>query len=123
MIPIEDINQIIARGAGIRLSTMDLSILTENKVAFMTMHNKHLPTALVLPFEGNARQSGLMHMQVNSSPELMTNLWIQITRRKILNQAGVLTILGLKGTEVVTDYAHNLDDSNVDYNEALAAKD
>ena len=50
---IEDLNQIMVHGANIRLSTMDLSILSRNKVALMTLDDKYLPTAIVLPFEGH----------------------------------------------------------------------
>lgn len=63
LIPIEDLCQIMVRGSNIRLSTMDLSILSQNKVAVMTLDEKYLPTAIVLPFEGHARQSKLMHAQ------------------------------------------------------------
>ena len=47
----------MVHGANIRLSTMDLSILSQNKVSLMTLDEKYLPTAIVLPFEGHARQS------------------------------------------------------------------
>ena len=69
LIPLEDLNQIMAHGANIRLSTMDLSILTENKIAVMTLDQKYLPTAIVMPFEGHSRQSKMMHAQVNTSKE------------------------------------------------------
>ena len=65
VIPLEDLNQIMVHGANIRLSTMDLSILSQNKIALMTLDEKYMPTALVLPFKGHARQSKLMHAQVN----------------------------------------------------------
>ena len=61
LIPIEDISLIMAHGANIRLSTMDLSILSQNKVAVLTLDEKYLPTAITLPFEGHTRQSKLMH--------------------------------------------------------------
>ena len=54
VVPIEDLNQIMVHGANIRLSTMDLSILSQNKVALMTLDDRYLPTAIVLPFEGHA---------------------------------------------------------------------
>ena len=68
-IPIEDLSIIMVHGANIRLSTMDISILSQNKVAIVTLDEKYLPTAIVLPYEGNARQSMLMHAQVNTSEE------------------------------------------------------
>ena len=73
LIPIEDLSQIMVHGANIRLSTMDLSILSQNKVALMTLDEKYLPTAIVLPFEGHARQSKLMHAQVHTSAEKYIN--------------------------------------------------
>ena len=63
-IPIEDLNMITTIGSNIRLSTMDLSILAYNHVSLTTLDNKYSPTALVLPFEGNSRQSQLIHQQV-----------------------------------------------------------
>ncbi len=63
MIPIEDLNQIMVHGANIRISTMDLSILSQNKVAIVTLDEKYLPTAIVLPFEGHTRQSKLILAQ------------------------------------------------------------
>lgn len=69
IVPIEDLDQIMVHGANIRLSTMDLSILSQNKVALMTLDDRYLPTAIVLPFEGHTRQSKLMHAQVNTTHE------------------------------------------------------
>ena len=37
LIPVEDLSQIMVHGANIRLSTMDLSILSQNKVSLMTL--------------------------------------------------------------------------------------
>ena len=118
IIPIEDLSQIMVHGANIRLSTMDLSILTQNKVSIMTLDEKYQPTAIVLPFEGHARQSKLMHAQVNTSDELYLELWIQIIRQKISNQSRALGIMGMNGAEEVSKYVGNLSGENVDISEA-----
>ena len=123
LIPIEDLNQIMVHGANIRLSTMDLSILSQNKVAIMTLDEKYLPTAIVLPFEGNARQSKLMHAQVNTKSEKYLELWIQIIKQKIENQSKALSIMGLSGVEKIAKYIDSINEENVDYNESLAAKE
>ena len=68
-VPVEDLFQITAHGANIRLSTMDLSILARNNVSLLTFDEKYLPTAVMLPFEGNARQAKIMHAQVAFSKE------------------------------------------------------
>ena len=54
----------------------NLSILSQNKVALMTLDEKYLPTAIVLPFEGHSRQSKLMHAQVHTSNEKYIALWV-----------------------------------------------
>lgn len=123
LIPIEDLNQIMVHGANIRLSTMDLSILSQNKVAIMTLDEKFLPTAIVLPFEGHARQSKLMHAQVNTEKKKYLDIWIQVIKQKIINQSRALSIMGLKGAEEISKYADTVTEDNVDYNEALAAKE
>lgn len=122
-VPIEDLNQIMVHGANIRLSTMDLSILSQNKVALMTLDERYLPTAIVLPFEGHARQSKLMHAQVNTSSEKYLELWIQIIKQKISNQSRALSIMGLDGAEKIAEYVLEVNDENVDYSESLAAKE
>lgn len=51
----------------------------------MTLDEKYLPTAIVLPFDGHARQSKLMHAQVKTNEETFLTLWIQIIKQKINN--------------------------------------
>ena len=123
VIPIEDLKQIMVHGANIRLSTMDLSILSKNKVSLITLDEKYLPTSIVLPFEGHSRQSKLMHAQVSFSDEKYLRLWLQIIKQKIINQSRALSIMGLEGAERVVKYIASLNEKNVDYNESLAAKE
>lgn len=122
-VPIEDLSQIMVHGSNIRLSTMDLSILSQNKVTLMTLDEKYLPTALVMPFEGHARQSKIMHAQVNTNTEKYLNLWVQIIKQKIDNQTRALSLIGAKNIDNVMKYLIDLDEIYVDYYEALAAKE
>lgn len=122
-VPIEDLNQIMVHGANIRLSTMDLSILSQNKIMLMTLDEKYLPTAMVMPFAGHARQSKLMHAQVNIEDEICLSLWIRIIKQKITNQSRALSIMGIEGAEKIAKYVTSINKENVDYNESLAAKE
>ncbi len=122
LIPVEDLDHILAHGANIRLSTMDLSILTKNKVALTTLDDKYLPTAVVLPFEGHARQSRLMHAQVRTAEGKNKTLWTQIVRQKICNQSRALSILGLEKAEEVAAFSFGVTTENADMMEAQAAK-
>lgn len=123
IIPIEDLYQITTIGPNIRLSTMDLSILSQNNVSIMTLDDKYLPTAIVLPFSGNSRQSQLMHAQVSFTEEKYRALWEKIIKRKIENQSRNLALLGLNGTERIFSFSQDISVENVDYVEALAAKE
>lgn len=102
---------------------MDLSILSRNKVSLMTLDEKYLPTAIVLPFEGHARQSKLMHAQVLKCSDIYLDLWVQIINRKVSNQARALSIMGMNGAENISKYLESITAENVDITEALAAKE
>lgn len=73
-IPINDIFQIICIGPNIRLSTMDISILSNHKINLVTLNNKYLPTAMVMPTKGNSRQAKIVKKQVSYSNEKYMNL-------------------------------------------------
>lgn len=102
---------------------MDLSILSQNKIAIITLDEKYLPTAMVLPYEGHARQSQLMHAQVSTVSGKYLEIWTDIIKQKISNQSRALSIMGLRGSEEIAKYAGSLTKDNVDRNEALAAKE
>ena len=122
LVPVEDLSLIMAHGANIRLSTMDLSILSQSKVGLITLDEKYLPTAMVLPFEGHARQSKMMHAQVSADSVKKRELWLQIIRQKIRNQSRTLSIIGAFGAEEIAEYADKITIENADSVEALAAK-
>lgn len=89
----------------------------------MMLDEKYLLTVIVLPFEGHARQSKLMHAQVNATDEKYMDFWIQIVKQKIINQSRALSIMGLEGAEKIAEYVETVNEENVDYNESLAAKE
>lgn len=122
-IPIEDISHMFCIGPNIRISTMAISILSQHKIVITTLDNKYLPTAIVAPYEGNARQSQIMHAQADMKDIDRRNIWCTIIKSKIHNQSDMLRLLELPGYEKIQLYADNVDCNNVDYHESLAAKD
>ncbi len=64
LIPLEDISQIICLGQNIRISTMAMVKLSEHNIILTSLNNKYLPSAIVIPFEGNNRQSKIIHIQI-----------------------------------------------------------
>ncbi len=96
--------------------------MAREKVSVMTLDDRYLPTAIVLPFEGHSRQSKLMHAQIATSQEKYRELWMSIIRKKISNQSRALCILGLSGAEEVAAYCTKLEPDNIDFLEAQAAQ-
>jgi len=47
-----------------KITRISAITLSQNKVTLMTLDDRYLPTAIVLPFEDHARQSKLMHAQI-----------------------------------------------------------
>lgn len=113
----------ISNAAEIHIKEGQLEVTTEEGVVFIPIEDLYLPTAIVLPFWGHARQSKMMHAQVNVEPTKYLDLWVQIIKKKISNQARVLSILGLSSAEKVAAFVEKVTIYDVDSMEALAAKE
>ena len=70
---------------------------------------------IVLPFDGHARQSKLMHAQVNTKHKKYMELWICIIKQKISNQSRALSIMGRSGAERIAKYVSDGNEENVNY--------
>ena len=90
--PIEDIGVVVIESQQVTLTSSLISSLLENKVALITCDNKHMPSGLMLPLEGNTLQSERFEAQVGASLPLKKQLWQQTVAAKIRNQASVLAI-------------------------------
>lgn len=122
-IPLEDLTTIICRGANIRMSTMAQSQIAKAGISFMVIDEKYHPSCIMLPIESNVRQALVMRRQVALTESEKNRIWIDLIARKIENQARVLALLGLEGTEKVLQYSIDLTPDNIDSREANAAKD
>ena len=122
-ISIEDISTIVCMGAGIRISTMAMAKLCENKISMMMLNEKYLPTGILTAYEANSRQSLIMRSQISMSQKRKDLLWMQIIEKKIKNQAEALNLLHLDGADQVEEYIQKLrPEENNDSVEAGAAK-
>lgn len=90
--PIEDIGVVVIESQQVTLTSSLISSLLENKVALITCDDKHMPSGLMLPLEGNTLQSERFEAQVGASLPLKKQLWQQTVAAKIRNQASVLAI-------------------------------
>ncbi|MBK6731394.1 MAG: type II CRISPR-associated endonuclease Cas1 [Bacteroidetes bacterium] len=89
-IPIEDIGILLLEHPQINLTHVLISTLMENNTIVITCNNKFMPSGITIPFEGNSLLTKRYKTQINASEQLKKNLWQQVIKAKILNQAGLL---------------------------------
>ena len=89
--PIEDIGIVIIDHKQITVTAALLSALLDNNCAVITCNGQSLPTGLMLPLDGNTTQSERFKHQIEASQPLKKQLWQQTVKRKIANQATVLS--------------------------------
>ena len=95
IIPVEDIETLIIDNNQITITSALIQELQDNKVAFIICNNKHMPTGLMLPIDGNSIQHERIHLQVKINQTLKGSLWKQIILQKIKNQSVVLESLSI----------------------------
>jgi CRISPR-associated protein Cas1 len=89
-IPIEDIGILILDHQQITITLPALNKLLENNVAVITCDDRHHPLGMFYVLESHTLQSQKFKYQIDASAPLKKQLWQQIIKHKIANQAAVL---------------------------------
>lgn len=89
-IPVEDIGVVLLDNPQITVSHPLLNALLANNTSVITCNEKHLPSGLLLPLEGNTLQSERYKNQIEASVPLKKQLWQQTVQAKIANQISLL---------------------------------
>lgn len=121
-VPLEDLHNVICMGANIRMSTMAMSKLAEKEITVMMLDEKYKVSSLLVPVDANSRQTEIMYKQIAFGNTSKNEMWHEIIRMKIRNQARVLSILGLDGAEELMRIAEKQKIEDIDVCEAYAAK-
>ncbi len=121
-VPLEDLELIICTGKNIRLSTMALSVLSENKIGVVIIGKDYMPSSIVLPYDANVRNASIVKTQLNMGSEIKGKIWQKIVQKKIENQAKCLTLLGLDGTKELMEMISQVNPDDPENIEEMAAK-
>src|SRR5690554_1278226 len=89
-IPIEDIGFIVIENQEIYISIPTLNKLIDNNVAVIFCDTKHMPSSMLLNLNSHHIQQELFRNQINASVPLKKQLWQQVIKKKIKNQAAHL---------------------------------
>ena len=121
-VPLEDLELIICTGANIRISTMALSVLSENKIGVVIIGKDYMPSSVVLPYDANVRNAQIAKRQLNMDESFKGELWKKIIQKKIENQAKCLTLLGIDGTKEMFEMMESVKAGDPENIEGNAAK-
>ena len=92
--PIEDIGIVMLESEKIDITAACLQSLSEQNVAVIVCDRTHMPSAQLLPYAANLTSQETIEAQLAATEAVNGRLWRQICRRKILNQANLMTFLG-----------------------------
>lgn len=120
-IPIEDIGIVVLEHLQSTITLPLLNALSENNVAVVLCNGNYMPSAMLMNLDSNKIQAENYRAQIEAGEPLKKNLWQQIVKAKIRNQAGLLNKLGKDGDKLRPYYC-NVKSGDADNREGVAAK-
>jgi CRISPR-associated protein Cas1 len=121
-IPLEDIGLLVVESNQATLTQHLLSKLAEYNIAWLGCGADHMPNYLGLPLEGNSITGKRTRLQFEATEPLKKNVWQQLVRQKIINQAAILSRHGHAPTsQRLLRLSKNVKSGDVDNCEGVAA--
>jgi CRISPR-associated protein Cas1 len=121
-IPIEDLAWIVVDSPQTSLTSTLMSACMEGGVAIVFTDARHTPSGLLLPFHRHHRQGHVARLQMDARDSLKNRLWQTIVRRKIQNQAALLSELGKPDAATLKEIARHVEPGDPGNVEARAAR-
>lgn len=120
-IPVEDIGIVLLDNPQITISHPLLNALLANNTSVITCNEKHLPSGLLQPLEGNTLQSERYKYQIEASVPLKKQLWQQTVQAKISNQISLLARVTKVDLEPIRYWQRSVRSGDPDNYEGRAA--
>lgn len=120
--PVEDVAWVILDHARSTLSSRMIAACMETGVAIVFSDQRHHPCGMALPFHQHFAQPEVSRLQISVSQPLRKQIWAQIVKAKITNQARTLRYQQIPESVVLAkmvQYVRSGDPKNV---EARAAR-
>jgi CRISPR-associated protein Cas1 len=121
-VAIEDLAWIVIDTPHATLTSTLVSTCMDAGVAMIFTDSRHTPSGLALPFHRHHRQGAVARLQAEAKESLKKRLWQVIIRRKIHNQAAVLSELGKADASTLREIARHVEPGDPDNVEARAAR-
>lgn len=120
-IPLSEIETLIINSYGAYISNKAIMRLSENCVPIVHCGQNAIPCAITLPYGNNVYRKDRIELQIGSSLPLKKNLWQQVIKAKIRNQAKVLELSSKRHNDLDT-MADKVQSGDVGNLEAVAAR-
>ena len=117
---IEDVGIVILDHPQITISQPLISNLLHNNVALISCNERHLPQGLMLNLDGHHTQQAQLSAQIEATQALKDRLWKSIIQHKIINQAGILKLVG-QSTENMNYWSSQVKNGDPKNHEGRAA--
>ena len=111
---------VVIESLHVTVSSALSNALIKEGVAIIYCDEKHMPSGLLLPFEGHSQQTERIRIQLDASLPLKKNLWQQTVTAKISNQAYLLANQGVEINNMLR-WAQEVKTGDVKNHEARAA--
>lgn len=95
-VPLDDIAAVIGNAYGLIYSNNLLVALAERGAPFVLCANNHNAVGILWPVDGNFQQAKRFDAQIAAKKPLHKQLWAEIVKSKIQQQASVLEVAGQK---------------------------
>ncbi len=120
-VPIEDINSVMIESDHVQISSHALQKLVLNGTATYFCDRQHMPCGILLPLNVHSRQLKRINNQLSVKKPLNKQLWQQIVKQKIINQAECLRICERDGYQELYNLHKKVQSGDGTYLEAQAA--
>lgn len=123
-IPLDDISMIVIDNLSSNLSTRLMCQLSEQGIGVMICNQQHLPTGFYSSYDNHSRASKVIGFQIEKNREYYDNLWTDIVKVKIENQAKAyyMMVEDLDGAHKIADFSKEITSGDKSNREAHAAK-
>lgn len=119
-IPLEDIWVVIIESHLVTLTVACMSRLNDAGIGVMICGRDHMPNGLMLPLGAHSRHARIVEDQLAMSLPFKKQIWKRLVQAKILNQASVLSEMGLSPSPLPV-FAKNVLSGDSDNREGAAA--
>lgn len=122
MIHLSEINLIIVENGMVSITSYLINELINNKIKLIFCDEKHNPAGEVMPYYGSFNTSKKILNQIKWKKERKDEIWRQIVKYKIHNQAGLLKKLNIAGYKKLLEFEKEVEMADKTNREGHAAK-